>query len=133
MRKALCGFLWFLLFACGPEQPFILVNVTAPPGTIPPAVDTLEVTASAVVDDVSVQKTLFFSTEGQTLPLSFSLSFPPDQRGLDVQISLKGLLDGQDVFSGEVSAKVGKDEVDLIAQFCGDANTQELRAEYRAS
>src|SRR5689334_20137116 len=117
----------FALMACGgpieQPQPFIKVTVTSPPGVTAPLADTFEVTTSAIVQGNPISKTLEVSTDNQALPLSFIILFSEGVRGTVIDISMKGVASGTDVFTATTSAVADVSEVEAVARFCGDGTT----------
>jgi cysteine-rich repeat protein len=114
--------LLFFVSSCA-ERIFLLVVIKAPSGVIAPEIERLEVTATAQVDGVPVQKVVSFEVGGQSLPLSFFLSNDPAQKGLEVSLSVSGTFGGVEVLRARGSGSLGE-EVELTALFCGDTLTQ---------
>lgn len=115
-------FLLLCFLGCA-DKIFLVVSLKAPPGTVAPNVDRLEVTISAEVEGAPVQKVVAFDVTNQSLPLSFFLSNEADQQGLEVSLSVSGTLDGVLVLQATGTGLLGE-EVDLTALFCGDTVLQ---------
>jgi cysteine-rich repeat protein len=132
MRRLL--FLCLLLcWGCGeaasPTQPFIKVTLANPDGFTAPEVDTLEIFSTGLVDGQQLSSTSTAEVAGIPLPASFVILFSERARGVNVDIRVRGFINGTDLFTATITAAAGTSEVVALVRFCGDAEISADRQE----